>query len=324
MGLTSDPADPRLGRGSDERPEGQNQVYLVLSEEERAKGFVAPLRFSYIHVGERRNTVGEKSGRACNSLTSMNKAIAETYATRPTFYGATFCVACNMHLPVGSEDSGGEFVWANDRGHAEQPHWYVGTLPPEEPCRCGWPGPFDGHVCEETPEKLRLAAIAACPTPEYHETHRYCPSCPWTETLPETADPDLENVTERGRTPKNRGGFESAVQNEATADLEAARESIWTPERESPEGETKLWTPDDNAKVVKGPWSDGSEMREKIGILSALWKRDPQILALVERLTVRVSGDGPLESQVRRWWTLVAVSGVVGALAGLGIGLWLT
>ena len=25
------------------------------------------------------------------------------------------------------------------------------------------------------------AAIAACPTPVYHETHRYCPSCPWTE-----------------------------------------------------------------------------------------------------------------------------------------------
>lgn len=27
----------------------------------------------------------------------------------------------------------------------------------------------------------RAAAIAACPTPVYHETHRYCPSCPWTE-----------------------------------------------------------------------------------------------------------------------------------------------
>lgn len=23
--------------------------------------------------------------------------------------------------------------------------------------------------------------IEACPTPVYHETHRYCPSCPWTE-----------------------------------------------------------------------------------------------------------------------------------------------
>lgn len=23
--------------------------------------------------------------------------------------------------------------------------------------------------------------IANCPTPYYHDTHRYCPSCPWTE-----------------------------------------------------------------------------------------------------------------------------------------------
>lgn len=29
---------------------------------------------------------------------------------------------------------------------------------------------------DETQER-----IAACPTPVYHETHRYCPSCPWTE-----------------------------------------------------------------------------------------------------------------------------------------------
>ena len=27
----------------------------------------------------------------------------------------------------------------------------------------------------------RWAMIVLCPTPSYHETHRYCPSCPWTE-----------------------------------------------------------------------------------------------------------------------------------------------
>lgn len=26
------------------------------------------------------------------------------------------------------------------------------------------------------------AAVAGCPTPQYHGTHRYCPSCPWNET----------------------------------------------------------------------------------------------------------------------------------------------
>lgn len=26
-----------------------------------------------------------------------------------------------------------------------------------------------------------IDAVANCPTPMFHETHRYCPSCPWTE-----------------------------------------------------------------------------------------------------------------------------------------------
>ena len=52
MSLTTDPNDPRLNRGQDEsQPHPQNEVYLVLSEEERSKGFVRPLRRSYIHVG---------------------------------------------------------------------------------------------------------------------------------------------------------------------------------------------------------------------------------------------------------------------------------
>ena len=52
MSLTTDPSDPRLGRGSDSAPRTQNDVYLVLSEEERAKGFVRPVRTSYRHVGK--------------------------------------------------------------------------------------------------------------------------------------------------------------------------------------------------------------------------------------------------------------------------------
>ncbi len=34
--LTTDPSDPRLGRGVDSEPIPQHDVYLVLSEEERA------------------------------------------------------------------------------------------------------------------------------------------------------------------------------------------------------------------------------------------------------------------------------------------------
>ena len=34
--------------------------------------------------------------------------IAATYARDPKFYGATFCINCRMHRPVGPD---GEFVW---------------------------------------------------------------------------------------------------------------------------------------------------------------------------------------------------------------------
>lgn len=51
MSLTSDPNDPRLTRGPDEVPRPQAAAYLVLSEEERARGFVRPVRYSYVHAG---------------------------------------------------------------------------------------------------------------------------------------------------------------------------------------------------------------------------------------------------------------------------------
>jgi hypothetical protein len=34
----------------------------------------------------------------------------------------------------------------------------------------------------DPPDAETAARIAACETPAFHETHRYCPSCPWTET----------------------------------------------------------------------------------------------------------------------------------------------
>lgn len=94
-GTTADPSDPRLGYGSDSEPVGQNETYLVLSEEERMKGFVRPFRDWYVH-------------ESCGTETRMGLAIAQTYARDPSFYGATYCVHCKMHRPVGAE---GEFVW---------------------------------------------------------------------------------------------------------------------------------------------------------------------------------------------------------------------
>jgi hypothetical protein len=51
LSLTTDKNDPRLGHGVNDEPVPQNEAYLVLSEEERSKGFVRPLRTTYQHVG---------------------------------------------------------------------------------------------------------------------------------------------------------------------------------------------------------------------------------------------------------------------------------
>lgn len=71
---------------------GQQEGYKVLAEEERAKGFVRPVRRSYRHL-------------KCGSVTTMGQSIAETYARDPNYYSGTFCGGCGAHFPVG------EFVW---------------------------------------------------------------------------------------------------------------------------------------------------------------------------------------------------------------------
>ena len=138
MGLTTDPIE---ARNSPIRADGQQELYVVLSEEERAKGFVRSVRKSYRHVGQRpknplRDLTTEEHeqydkfgyvkfeaypqdgssgiGRywtkkdlesGCGTVTTMGDALAETYARDPKFYGGTFCCNCHKHFPVG------EFVW---------------------------------------------------------------------------------------------------------------------------------------------------------------------------------------------------------------------
>lgn len=51
MPFTDDPNDPRLTHGADDKPSPTAPVYLILSEEERKKGFVRPYRDAYRHVG---------------------------------------------------------------------------------------------------------------------------------------------------------------------------------------------------------------------------------------------------------------------------------
>lgn len=99
--LTDDPNDPRLTHGADTEPVPMADAYLVLSEEERGKGFVRPVWRSYRHATEY---------GGCGAVTTMSTALAETYARDPKFYGATYCVGCKMHRPVGEH---GEFLWDN-------------------------------------------------------------------------------------------------------------------------------------------------------------------------------------------------------------------
>lgn len=90
--ITSDPTHPDINKPG---PNGQNKAYLVLSAEELAKGFTRPFRDEYKHT-------------KCGGVTRMNKTISETYARDPKFYGATYCVQCGGHHPVG------EFTWTKD------------------------------------------------------------------------------------------------------------------------------------------------------------------------------------------------------------------
>lgn len=74
---------------------GMQKDYIVLCPEERAKGFVRPYRDSYKHL-------------TCGAVTTMGRALSETYAHDPSFYSGTFCATCRAHFPLP------EFVWTAD------------------------------------------------------------------------------------------------------------------------------------------------------------------------------------------------------------------
>jgi hypothetical protein len=130
-------------------PDGQHKSYWVLSDSERAKGFIRPLRYSYVHVGppgpknelrdltpeeyeryasygyvkfeERKDPVSsvvgrfwtreqlDKIGRGCGTKTTMAQKIAETYAAKPVGFYGS-----TFCVGCGSHlpvGETGEFVW---------------------------------------------------------------------------------------------------------------------------------------------------------------------------------------------------------------------
>lgn len=124
---------------------GMQKGYVVLSAEERARGFVRPVRRTYKHVGIRpkypvrdlneeerqlyadeayvkyeeypegspesvRGAIGQfwtaaDLNSGCQKTTTMSVPLAETYARDPGFYSATYCATCLTHFPLE------QFVW---------------------------------------------------------------------------------------------------------------------------------------------------------------------------------------------------------------------
>jgi hypothetical protein len=93
------------------KPSGQQQDYVVLTAAERAKGCVRPYRDAYRHL-------------KCGKITTMGRAIAETFARDPYFYTGTFCATCCGHFPIGED---GEFVWCETDGTDGTTRPKVGT-----------------------------------------------------------------------------------------------------------------------------------------------------------------------------------------------------
>jgi len=79
---------------------GMQKEYVVLCDQERAKGFVRPVRRSYRHV-------------KCGHVTSMGQKLAETYARDPKFYSGTFCCSCGTHFDL-TVDNQPQFTWIDD------------------------------------------------------------------------------------------------------------------------------------------------------------------------------------------------------------------
>lgn len=92
-GVTPAPTEDRLA-------DGQHADHWVLNEAERAKGYIRPVRYTYVHL-------------KCGVVTRMPASCAETYARQPDFYGSTFCCGCRGYFRVGAE---GEFRWDDGSG----------------------------------------------------------------------------------------------------------------------------------------------------------------------------------------------------------------
>jgi hypothetical protein len=110
----TDPATPKLCttngkpveevRASQTNETGQHDGYIVLCDEERAKGFVRPYRDAYEHVGRLETMrIGllteDRNVGGCGTVTTMGRALSETYARDPKFYGRDVLLRLQSPFP---------------------------------------------------------------------------------------------------------------------------------------------------------------------------------------------------------------------------------
>ena len=164
MNLTTDPKDPRLKEGQ-KNETGQHEIYLVLSEEERAKGFVRPVRNSYVHVGKKQHGLKINRILAEEEIKEMRKAypngkdcVAQLTVLEKedgSFLGGTYVTqeeldawksgkligGCGIVTKMGTELS---------ETYARNPNFYGATYC----CGCGKHLPIDEFLWEGTDEKV--------------------------------------------------------------------------------------------------------------------------------------------------------------------------
>lgn len=154
MGLTTNPQDPCLKNGQKE--EGQNNCYLVLSEEERAKGFVRPVRSSYVHKGRKyvdgiemldEPKTFDPRGKTYVAIVKikMGESTGGTYITKEELdqYNSTggFVGGCGTLTTMGT---------ALSETYARDPHFYGATFC----CGCNKHLPVGEFVWDADGEKV--------------------------------------------------------------------------------------------------------------------------------------------------------------------------
>lgn len=134
MGLTTNKNDECLNEVKDN---GQNECYLVLSDEELAKGFVRPLRDSYIHIGSKLHYINihrmlseeemlEHGGKYVAVMTILQNEDG-------SFKGGPYVTQKQLDAWKNEELSGGCGVLTQMSGklaqtYAREPHFYGATF----------------------------------------------------------------------------------------------------------------------------------------------------------------------------------------------------